>query len=138
MAQINQYENVPVFGGVAFVAAAVSNNLLLQGFVLNDSISFNIPTLLISAVAATTLTFSMGLYSLNGDSLSLANSASGAPVFGAAGISYITLATSTTQNLTPGNWYWGVLCPQNANQTNGQYNARTANQAVYGGIVVDG
>ena len=56
-----------------------------------------------------TVTISFGLYSLNGASLSIANSASRTySAAGAAGV-HLSFATSAAQDITPGNWYFAVL-----------------------------
>lgn len=88
-----------------------NNSLTFFGFNIYDSLSFNNPNILISASSATTksYSFSFGLYSLNGSTLSIANSASlSRTVTGASGF-YGSFATSTTQNITPGTWYIGLI-----------------------------
>ena len=74
------------------------------------SLSFNnviMPAL--GAGGSKTHTVQFGLYSLNGSTLSLANSASYTASFSNTTLYWFTLATSTTQDITPGNWYFGFL-----------------------------
>lgn len=72
-----------------------------------ESISWNILNLPFSN-ASGSKTLSIGLYSLNGGTLSLANSASRNLTGAAAGWLSIT-DTSATQNITPGNWWLGIV-----------------------------
>jgi len=51
---------------------------------------------------------SFGLYSLNGATLSLANSAAASRTATSGGEGWMTLATSATQDITPGDWYFAV------------------------------
>src|SRR3990167_2584440 len=68
------------------------------------------------ALASVNITANIGLYSLTGSTLSLANSLSATT--SASGLDivpafYLSLtATSATQNITPGTWYWGMLISQ--------------------------
>lgn len=82
-----------------------------------DNISFktvNIPRVYFSSNSSVGFTFSVGLYSLTGSTLSIANSISGSQSFtssiGNGGQAFISMsATSANQNLTPGTWYFGIL-----------------------------
>lgn len=65
-------------------------------------------------------TFSIGLYSLNGSTLSLANSASGTRTQNSFGYFTIT-ATSATQNITPGTWWFGFLLSTTGSSGNSIY-----------------
>ena|SRR3990167_2514823 len=86
-------------------------------FQVADSISFltmNIP--LSYSSANMTHTFSLGLYSLTGSSLSLANSISGSISMSAGGRSYFSMTgTSATQNISAGDWWFGVLVSTGGN-----------------------
>ena len=86
----------------------------------NGTLSF-IPMLLPASISIVTLnilfaknasggshSWSVGLYSLTGSTLSIANSWSQS--FAATSIAHRSLvATSATQNITPGNWWLGIL-----------------------------
>lgn len=73
------------------------------------SISFGTVCVLISSSGTTarTQSVSFGLYSLNGSTLSLANSASGSGT-NASQLLWMSLATSATQNISPGAWYFAL------------------------------
>ena len=92
------------------VAEMTANSLYVSNIFIPGSISFNSVYILVSAAGTTARTgsFSFGLYSLNGSTLSLANSASRSFNFVNA-FSWITLITSATQDITPGNWYFARL-----------------------------
>ena len=86
----------------------------LSFFPLNirDSISWATMNIVLSQSAAggKTNSVSIGLYSLNGSTLSLANSISASQTFNAGVEYYMSLtATSTAQNITPGTWWFGFL-----------------------------
>jgi len=91
--------------------------LHMQGVEVFGSISFNQVAMIYTAngTTAKTLTLSFGLYSLNGSTLSLANSASTSTNPTANGYSWITLGTSATQDITPGNWYFGFISSTSSN-----------------------
>lgn len=93
-----------------------------------DSISLNTLNLLFSAAGtAKSITFSLGLYSLTGSTISIANSASSS-IATSGGAQYISLtATSATQNITPGTWWWGILCSFSS----------SSNVSFYGGFTQD-
>ena len=72
------------------------------------SLSFGFPIVLVSRPnSGGQQTIQFGLYSLNGSTLSLANSASNSVSFSSA-VSWISLVTSATQNISPGAWYFGI------------------------------
>lgn len=74
-----------------------------------DSISLLSVNIMYSQTNAGTFTVSLGLYSVNGSTLSLANSLS-ATKSNTGGAQYMSFtATSQTQNITPGQWYWGYV-----------------------------
>ena len=68
---------------------------------------------------AKTITLSVGLYSLSGSTLSIANSISGSMSFATnevLGDKYVGLtATSVAQNITPGTWWLGILGSTSSN-----------------------
>lgn len=84
---------------------------------------------------------SLGLYSLNGSTLSLANSLSQtyASTFTSANNAlYLSMTnTSATQNITPGTWYFGMLVSTGGNslqRVRGQLTVSAAN-AFPGGVI---
>ena len=107
-AQINIFEVANNELGSRSVGAGFG---ILQffNFYVPSSISFNNVAFLFNGVVGTAsrgITFRMGLYSLNAGSFSLANSASRAMTLSSTnGLSWITMVTSATQNITPGLWW---------------------------------
>src|SRR3990167_1799342 len=112
MARINTFSNIPVLHNVS-ISSFVTGSLSIQGVYVPGSISFNNLVVLLSGsgVVSENITLSFGLYSLNGSTLSLANSASRATALTLNQImfSWLSVATSATQDITPGNWYFGLL-----------------------------
>ena len=116
MSQLNFEQNFNFLPGGQFIR--VSNGTISYiPFLVNDSISFltmNIPVS--NSSANMTHTFSIGLYSLTGSTLSLANSISGSLSRSNSARSYFSLvATSAVQNITPGNWWFGILISTGGN-----------------------
>ena len=75
-----------------------------------ESISLLSVNLAFTAInSAQTRTVSLGLYSLNGSSLSIANSLSVTFTNASSRVAIVLTATSAAQNLTPGTWFWGFL-----------------------------
>lgn len=115
MSRLNIFETIPVMGGVnAFnkIGGTASNGfLMLHGIVLPGSISLNTLAFIVNGVGTTakTLSLSFGLYSMNGASLSLANSGSTSTNPAVNMTSWLTLSMSATQDITPGNWYFAVI-----------------------------
>ena len=107
MAQLNFHINIPVLHRES--SSAMSNGTL-RFIPICPSDSISIGTLnIMNARAAGTKTLSIGLYSLTGSTLSIANSWS-ATISGSLVQNYVSLtATSATQNITPGNWWLGML-----------------------------
>lgn len=107
MPRINIFENYPLHAELAFSSLQSNGFLRIQGVFIPGSLSFNTVAFLMSASGTTakTLTISFGLYSLTGSTLSLANSASQSSNPVANQGSWVTLVTSATQDITPGNWY---------------------------------
>lgn len=86
--------------------------LSLQAVNIPLSISFNNVAVLMSvssaALSALSGTLQFGLYSLNGSTLSLVNSASQDIQHTNSAYSWYTMVTSATQNISPGAWYYGL------------------------------
>ena len=109
MAQLNFHIN---FAGEVNQRWQASNGTLsFFPFSPSDSISFGTLNIAISkSTSAATFTFSIGLYSLTGSSLSLANSISETFSNTNNGQQWVSLtAVSATQNITPGSWWLGLL-----------------------------
>lgn len=109
--RLNLFKNIP---NIHLVSLGVPNNnwqsLKIQGVYIPGSISFNSVAIILSkSGSSATLSGSFGLYSLTGSTLSLANSASFAANSSTSFFSWLSLATSATQNITPGNWYLGFV-----------------------------
>lgn len=103
MPQLNFQYNFPVLQGAA-TRSYVTQTPFYFAFNVADSVSwvnFNI------VAGADTNNISIGLYSITGSSLSLANSASLNLTLTSPSWASIT-ATSATQNITPGTWYLGL------------------------------
>lgn len=110
MAQINFNQNWNY--GIAGSAFQVSNGTLtFFAFNVLDSVSWNNVNLVGSMGASAQLTYSLGLYSMNGGTqLSLVNSGEGSFSLSAGHRVYLSLSsTSATSNLTPGTWYAGIV-----------------------------
>ena len=114
--QLQFFENFPGHLGAAF-AAVSDRTLSIHAVNIPLSLSFNYPTLLFVGNNDNSLfsthtrnnSYSFGLYSLNGSTLSLANSASTLISIGVGAAeftSWYSMATSATQNITPGAWYF--------------------------------
>lgn len=109
--QIQFFEN---FDRRAGAFGGILNNTLSVGAVnIPLSISFDTLAAVISigannATRSVSGTILFGLYSLNGSTLSLANSASVSRSFAGAATStlWVTFGTSATQNISPGAWYF--------------------------------
>ena len=112
--QLQFFENFPGKNGNLSNAAISSNTLSIHAVNIPLSLSFNQVALLLNlgaAVGGRSLSARFGLYSLNGSTLSLANSASNSSNFSTTNVAVMqwwTLATSATQNISPGNWYFAL------------------------------
>ena len=117
MPRLNQFQNSPVAQRFFLYAMSVNTYLKFQGIYLAGSLSFNNVIMALSASGTTSksITISLGLYSLNGSTLSLANSASFSNAYNANTFEWITLATSAAQDLTAGNWYLGIIQSTSSN-----------------------
>ena len=109
--QLQFFENFP--GKIANTYVGFSHGTLSFHQVnIPISLSFNNVVALMSFSSAAgslfTGTLQFGLYSLNAGTLSLANSASANPTIITVANSWISMATSATQNITPGPWYFGI------------------------------
>lgn len=109
--QLNFFENFP--GHIGNTYGAFSNGTLsIHAVNIPLSISFNNVMALMSissaALSALSATLQFGLYSLNGSTLSLANSASNTVEHTNSANSWYSMVTSATQNISPGAWYFGV------------------------------
>lgn len=108
-ARLNVFDNLQL-GHMLEEQRPTNGSLGIHAVVFPGSISFNTVAFLLSAASASqstarTASLGFGLYSRNGATLSLANSASGSFTNTASAVSWMTLATSATQDITPGNWY---------------------------------
>ena len=107
--RINKFENMSNLHRVTFGALFGNATLHLHQVYIPGSISFNnIAVIKSIGNSANTLSLSFGLYSLSGSTLSLANSASQTDTI-QNGASWVSLVTSVTQDITPGNWYFALL-----------------------------
>src|SRR3990167_958303 len=126
MPQLNFAQNSPMT--IDSEVLTVNNgSVTFCPFNLYDSISFK--TLNIAVTVGGTsvsLTFSLGLYSLTGATLSIANSISGTSTIDVNDSPYVSMtATSATQNITPGTWWFGFL----ASTSNGSAISLVAGEA---------
>lgn len=110
--RINVFANISgrLANEQVFVGAASLN---LWKYYFPGSLSFNNVALVISGSGGVSenLTLSFGLYSSTGSSLSLANSASlsAGLTLNQTTYGWFTMATSATQDITPGNWYLAMM-----------------------------
>lgn len=136
--RINIFDSYSLFhSGNTFTGA---NSLSLLGLVIPGSISFN-NIAIIKSIDNSVHTFSalFGLYSLNGSTLSLANSASNSHT--ATGRNWMSLVTSATQDISPGNWYFGLIMQTSSNAARifkGYEGQAYPGIAAYAGIFVRG
>lgn len=107
------FENFPGKNGV--IIATSSQTLSFHAVNIPLSLSFGYPVIYMSrggavVEATATRSISFGLYSLTGSTLSLANSASRSVTIDLNGgfVSWLSMITSATQNITPGTWYFGI------------------------------
>lgn len=113
--RINLFQTEPtLFNQVRTGTLIGAGSLHILGMEIPGSISFNTIAVIMSGsgAASENLSIYFGLYSLNASTvLSLANSASQATglTLNQTAFSWITLATSATQDITPGNWYFAIM-----------------------------
>lgn len=107
--RLNVLENFPSVD-VRTLATTLGNTIFfIHGVYFPGSISFNTAAFIASiGTGSHNRNFSFYLYSLNGATLSLANSASANVSATASKLSWFTMATSATQDITPGTWYFAM------------------------------
>lgn len=107
--QLQFFENFPGHLGAAFYARSRAT-LSVHAVNIPLSISFNNVIFLagVTYASSRSLSIEFGLYSLNGSTLSLANSASRQLTFSEASTNWMSMVTSATQNITPGTWYFAL------------------------------
>ena len=126
--QISFFDNFPMKDIVAYRNVSSNSSLSFQHVELPLSLSLNTIAILMSNLStnAKTVTFQFGLYSLNGGTLSLENSASRTITATATFFSWISITDiSKTQNMSPGQWYWGFNVSASGN-TNFQLGANSS------------
>jgi hypothetical protein len=113
MARLNLFYSPPFLLNPIALDLASVGALHIQGVEIPGSLSFNNVAVILSGSGGVSedMSLSFGLYSLNGSTLSLANSASMATglTLNQTMFSWRTLATSATQDITPGGWYFAVM-----------------------------
>lgn len=103
---LNIFETLPK-QGFSFLNKQGVSDWHIQRIYLQDSISWNTVAIVYSKPSGnTTVSVSVGLYSLTGSTLTLVNQAT-ETVGTAGGTSWLSLVTSATSNLTAGEWYLG-------------------------------
>lgn len=112
--QLQFFENFPGHLGAAFGGSGSNMTLSIHAVNIPLSLSFNQVVFLFShqkEAGSRSVSNHFGLYSLNGGTLSLANSAGGSYTFpdNATSTLWRTMATSATQNITPGAWYFAFM-----------------------------
>ena len=135
MAQIAFEQNFNYWEGkVTLVNNATLSFIPME---IRDSVSlntFNIGLIWGSSSSNGTFSASIGLYSLTGSSLSIINSFSGSRTLTSGGVNpfngFFSITTaSATQNITPGNWWLGLLFSISQNTILSLVGALTANPA---------
>jgi len=108
--QLLFFENMPGKAAAAFNGYS-DGTLSIHAINIPLSVSFNNVVAFMSFSSAALSNWSgsvqFGLYSLNGSTLSLANSAGIQLNITSTPISWISMVTSATQNISPGGWYFG-------------------------------
>lgn len=115
MPRLNIFENYPVIHDVTNRIVAAIGSVQYNMVLIPGSISFNTVAMILSGVntgLTNSFTLQFGLYSLNGATLSLANSASFSASHSTSFNSWVTFGTSATQDITPGNWYFAFVQSQ--------------------------
>lgn len=107
------------------------NTLTFFPMNLQDSISLvnlNLAFSNASTDSTNGFTFKFGLYSLNGSTLSLANSISKTRSFSTGNQNgFLSMSdTSATQNITPGTWFWGLVISSDSNSSLLLYNVEAS------------
>src|SRR3990167_2181039 len=136
-AQLQFFENFPGHLGAVFIARS-NGTLSIHAVNIPLSLSFNSPVVLVSRPnSGGQQTVQFGLYSLNGSTLSLANSASNSISFSSA-VSWISMVTSATQNISPGAWYFALnfLSSQTSNLSMYANSSINPGNAIPGGFLM--
>lgn len=112
--QLQFFENFPGHLGAVFSIIQSANTLSVHAVNIPLSLSFNNLVAFVGQSIVTSrsasFTHKFGLYSMNAGTLSLANSASVSNTMnGVTNTSWMSFAISTTQNITPGTWYFAML-----------------------------
>ena len=113
--RLNTFESLPLLGDIQISAGVASNGYpSFYHVYIPGSISFNTLAMIgsFNIGATNSLSFSFGLYSLTGGTLSLANSGSFS-TGGVTGFSWITFGTSANQDITPGDWWFALQRSRN-------------------------
>lgn len=113
--QLSFIENYDLHQGGTTLGPAVVATLSVRGINIPQSVSVSHGAIQIhysqgvSSLAAQTISF--GLYSLNGSTLSLANSGSATSASAGVGVthSWMTFNLSATQNISAGMWWFGLM-----------------------------
>ena len=109
--RITKFENFPMLGDLSVNGLQAGGNLNLHYVYVPGSISFNSVQFhyeLTMTSGTRTVSVSFALYSLTGSTWSLANSASTGLTFSTNASSWWTMETSATQDITPGDWMFGM------------------------------
>ena len=106
---LNVFETMPILGCDTFRISGAS--LMINGVYVPGSIPFLTPWIRLGNTngGIGTHTISLGLYTLNGSTLTLVNSASGTQVLNGNAVSWVSLVTSVASTITPGQYYFGIL-----------------------------
>jgi hypothetical protein len=110
--QLQFFENFPGHLGGSSHIFQNDSSLHVHAINIPLSLSFNYPVILFNKSNTNTdsVKWSLGLYSLTGSTLSLANLGSFTSTYtGQSGQSWHSFITSATQNITPGTWYLALL-----------------------------
>ena len=111
--RINIFNQPELLHRIATGTLVGGGSLHINGVEIPGSISFNNLAMILSGSGGVSedISLSFGLYSLTGSTLSLANSASRNTglTLNQTMFSWMTFATSATQDIAPGNWYFAVM-----------------------------
>lgn len=132
--QASFFENYPLNG--LLVTHATNGFMVVNAYYIPASISFNKVNILFGASGTTakTASLSFGLYSLNGATLSLANSASRSTNPAVNVTDWLSMATSAAQNITPGMWYFAFMSSTSSNSLQSVFMNPNLNGSVEDGV----
>jgi hypothetical protein len=124
---LQYFENFPAKEAAGVIAYS-NGTMSIQEVNFPLQVAFKTPVMLLtqSSTQVRTFTILLGLYTMNGGTLSLMNSASGSPTFVNA-YSYVSLATSATQNITPGQYYLAMNILSAGNSSGSFFGASSIN-----------